>query len=116
MPVINLSINVNIPSGINLKAVIDRLDYKIIDPDTKKELNSELVGLDIIDTGLGKVYNIMHNVGTAKYVINTHDGIQTHSDGSPFFGISCHSNKKTFNRKLALLIKEGYKEQGFSIA
>ena len=32
-----------------------------------------------------KRFNIMSNVGSAKYVINYHNGIDTYSDGSDFF-------------------------------
>ena len=32
------------------------------------------------------VYNVMYGIGRAKYVINTHDGISTHPDGSPAYG------------------------------
>ena len=41
-----------------------------------------------------KNYNTMTNVGRAKYVVNFHDGIKTHKDGSAFYDIAIFSNKK----------------------
>lgn len=55
-----------------------------------------------------KQFNTQFNIGKVKYVINHHDGVQTHKDGSPFFGIYCFSNKRKFNSKIKDLIKEGY--------
>ncbi len=50
----------------------------------------------------------MYNIGTTKYVINDHDGIQKHKDGSDFFGIYLFRNKKLFQKKIKELLKEGY--------
>lgn len=58
-----------------------------------------------------KTYNIMHNVGKSKYVVNFHNGEKTYSDGSPFFDIEIFKNLKglkTFTKKLE---SEGYKKQ-----
>jgi hypothetical protein len=55
-----------------------------------------------------KQYNVMYNIGKVKYVINYHDGVNTHKDGSPFFGIYCFSNKKLFQKKCKELDREGY--------
>lgn len=55
-----------------------------------------------------KLFNIMYNVGRAKYVINTHDGVQTYPDGSTFFGIEIFKNKKVFEKRQKELTKEGY--------
>jgi len=57
-----------------------------------------------------KLFNIQHNIGRVKYVLNFHDGIQTHKDGSPFWGIFTFSNKKLLNNKIKQLKKEGYRE------
>jgi hypothetical protein len=57
-----------------------------------------------------KQFNLMYDVGRAKYVINYHDGIDTHSDGSPFFGIKLFSNKRLFEKAQKDLIKQGYKQ------
>jgi len=55
-----------------------------------------------------KKYNLMYNIGRTKYVINFYDGISTHNDGSPFYGIYCFSNKKKLNKQISELVKEGY--------
>jgi hypothetical protein len=55
-----------------------------------------------------KKYNLMFNVGMVKYVVNTYDGVQTHKDGSPFWGISCFSNKKKRDLYIKDLEKQGY--------
>lgn len=57
-----------------------------------------------------KQFYTMNNVGKAKYTVNTHNGIDTHKDGSPFFGISIFKNKKKRDAYVSSLIKEGYKE------
>ena len=49
-----------------------------------------------------KEYNVQMNVGNAKYVVNYHDGIKTHKDGSPFYDIKIFKNKK----KMELFLKE----------
>ena len=55
-----------------------------------------------------KKYNIMHNVGRAKYVVNFHDGVKTHSDGSEFFDIAIFSNKKKMKDFIKSLKVDGY--------
>lgn len=44
-----------------------------------------------------KQYNVMQNVGKSKYVVNYHDGVKTHKDGSPFFDIKICKSKKELN-------------------
>ena len=50
----------------------------------------------------------MHNVGRAKYVVNFHDGVKTHSDGSEFFDIAIFSNKKKMKDFIKSLKVDGY--------
>lgn len=50
----------------------------------------------------------MHNVGRAKYVVNFHDGVKTHRDGSEFFDIAIFSNKKKMNDFIKDLQANGY--------
>lgn len=50
--------------------------------------------------------NIMQNIGRAKYVINYRYG--EHNDGSPFFAIAIHKNKRDHARKLKELQNAGY--------
>ena len=54
-------------------------------------------------------YNIKYNVGSSKYVVNFHNGIKTHKDGSPFFDIEIFKNKQKMNAFVKTLVKEGYK-------
>jgi hypothetical protein len=56
-----------------------------------------------------KTFNFMWGVGRAKYIINYHDGVKKHGDGSDFFDINIFSNKKDFFRRMDELQKEGYK-------
>ena len=55
-----------------------------------------------------KNFNLMHNVGQAKYVINFHDSIKQHKDGSPFYDIRLFSNKNKFNQSIKELLSDGY--------
>ena len=55
-----------------------------------------------------KTFYTMMNVGTAKYVVNFHDGIKTHKDGSPFFDIALFKNKKKRDSFIDGLRKRGY--------
>jgi len=41
-------------------------------------------------------YNIMYNVGKAKYLLNYYTG-KTHKDGSKFFDIAIFKNKEKLN-------------------
>jgi hypothetical protein len=55
-----------------------------------------------------KRFNTMYNIGKVKYVINYHNGIDKHNDGSDFFGIYTFKNKKKFEAKIKKLKIEGY--------
>jgi hypothetical protein len=54
----------------------------------------------------------MYNVGKAKYVLKSHDGIKTHKDNSPFYDIEIFKNKKIFNSKIKELLSKGYIKEG----
>lgn len=55
-----------------------------------------------------KLFNEMSNVGTVKYVVNHHDGVAAHKDGSRFFGIACFSNKRKKDAFIRQLKRDGY--------
>lgn len=55
-----------------------------------------------------RVYYIQNGIGKAKYVINYHDGIQKHKDGSNFYDIRIFHNKKDLAKFELGLHKEGY--------
>jgi len=56
-----------------------------------------------------KYYYTMSNVGKSKYVVNFHDGVKTHKDGSAFYDIKLFKNKKDNDNFIKKLISEGYK-------
>jgi hypothetical protein len=58
-----------------------------------------------------KTYNVMHNVGKSKYVVNFHNGVKTYSDGSAFFDIEIFKNLKGLKAFIKKLESEGYKKQ-----
>jgi hypothetical protein len=55
-----------------------------------------------------KKYNISFNVGTVKYVVNFHDGMKTHKDGSPFYDLATFRNKKKMSVFVQQLLAKGY--------
>ena len=55
-----------------------------------------------------KKFNLMFNVGRAKYVVNFHDGESTHKDGSEFWAIALFHNIKKRDAFIKDLLKEGY--------
>ena len=57
-----------------------------------------------------KTFYIQHNVGNCKYVVNFHDGIKLHKDGSPFFDITIFNNKTRLDNFTKTLLKTGFKE------
>lgn len=60
---------------------------------------------------MAKKFNTMYGIGKSKYVVNTHDGVQTHKDGSEFFGIKIFKNKKKFEQCQKELKQQGYIER-----
>lgn len=61
------------------------------------------------------MYYVMYNVGKAKYLLNTHNGVDTHNDGSQFFGCEIFKNKKKLQARINELKGEGYVERGLTI-
>ncbi len=55
-----------------------------------------------------KVFNIQHNIGKAKYVVNFSNGQQKNRDGSPFFDIRIFKNKIILNHFVKYLLMNGY--------
>lgn len=56
-------------------------------------------------------YNVMYNVGKCKYIVNYHDGLKKHNDGSKFYDIAIFKNKKDLNNFIKELTKNGYEEK-----
>jgi len=56
-------------------------------------------------------YYEQHNVGTAKYSVSYHDGVQTHKDGSPFYDLKIFRNRKLKEAFLRGLRARGYESE-----
>jgi len=55
-----------------------------------------------------KLYNIQERIGKAKYVVNFHDGIKKHKDGSDFYDIRIFTNKVGLRNFEQSLLKASY--------
>jgi hypothetical protein len=64
--------------------------------------------------GAIKTFNTQQGIGKAKYVINYHDGIKKHKDGSDFFDIEIYKNKIDFEKGIADLKRQGYIQKSFA--
>jgi hypothetical protein len=60
---------------------------------------------------MNKTFYVQYNVGHAKYVVNHHDGVKRHPDGSIFFDATIFKNKEKLSKFLAGLRKSGYSER-----
>jgi hypothetical protein len=59
-----------------------------------------------------KTFYTQDNIGNVKYVVNFHDGVKTHGDGSPFFDIKTFRNKKLRDKFCEELKSQGYQLKG----
>ena len=57
-----------------------------------------------------KRFNIRYNVGKVKYVVNFHDGVKKHKDGSAFFDIKTFTNRMKLKEFIRDLLLKGYVE------
>ena len=57
-----------------------------------------------------KVFDVQSGIGKSKYVVNFHDGVKTHQDGSPFYDIKLFKNKRKEQVFIRTLCKKGYKK------
>ena len=58
-----------------------------------------------------KRFYIQNNVGSAKYLVNFHDGIKKHTDDSDFFDCKIFKNKKKLAKFVKDLLNNGYVEK-----
>ena len=58
-----------------------------------------------------KRFYIQNGIGHVKYLVNYHNGIDKHSDGSDFFGVVLFSNKKKLKIFTDDLRNNGYIEE-----
>ena len=69
------------------------------------------------DWELGKKeFSEQNNIGKAKYVVNYHDGVKTHPDGSPFVDIHITHNKPDLEKFKKELRQKGYREASVKMA
>jgi len=57
-----------------------------------------------------KRFTEQFNIAYAKYVVNFHDGVKAHKDGSPFYDICLFKNKREKDRFVQGLKRQGYTE------
>lgn len=58
-----------------------------------------------------KQFDVMSNIGKARHVVNFHDGVKTHADGSPFRDIRVFGNKVDRDKFISELKTKGYSER-----
>jgi hypothetical protein len=58
-----------------------------------------------------KEFYTNYGIGKAKYVVNFHNGIKKHKDGSSFYDIKIFNNKKDMEKFTNSLLKRGYTER-----
>ena len=63
----------------------------------------------VASSGSPKEYYLMENIGRAKYVVNFHDGVKTHKDGSAFYDIRIFRNRPDAETFMNELARKGYK-------
>lgn len=62
-----------------------------------------------------KRFNVMYDVGRSRHLVNFHDGIKKHNDGSDFFDMKIFKNKKSMNIFIAELIADDYVQKKMDI-
>ena len=70
--------------------------------------NETVVAKELV--GSPKEYHWTTNIGRAKYVVNFHDGVSTHKDGSEFYDMRIFKNRPDMEAFIAELVSKGYKE------
>lgn len=56
-------------------------------------------------------FYLMTGIGKARYVVNYHNGVKTHKDGSPFYDIALFGNKRKAQAFMRDLRAQGYQER-----
>lgn len=56
-------------------------------------------------------YYVQSGIGKCRYVVNFHDGIKTHADGSELFDVRIFSNKRKVTQFVTELRRAGYVER-----
>lgn len=58
-----------------------------------------------------KSFIVNPQIGRAKYSISYYDGVSTHKDGSPFYGLKIFHNKRELEQAIERLKADGYIEE-----
>ena len=74
------------------------------------KMASELVRLAREVVSGAKEYHWTTNIGKSKYVVNFHDGVKTHKDGSEFYDTRIFKNRPAMESFIQELERKGYKE------
>ena len=61
-----------------------------------------------------KRFNVMFNVGKAKYVVNHHNGESKHPDGSDFVDVAIFHSRRAIEKFIGDLKAKGYTEDGIT--
>jgi hypothetical protein len=92
-------------AGVGVMGGMDKAEAKnVIKRLTGKDYKSQKE--QIVESK--KRYNTQYNIGKSKYVVNFHDGVKKHKDGSDFFDIHIFHNKKDLGNFTSELKRKGY--------
>ena len=72
----------------------------------KKGRNSDKSPLSVNEGK--KRFNTKYGVGKSKYVVNYHDGVKKHKDGSDFFDVQIFKNQKDLEAFKKALLQKGF--------
>jgi len=60
---------------------------------------------------MNKTYRDNPPIGKVRHSVSLHDGIQTHKDGSPFFGLHIFARRKEKEAFIRTIEQIGYRPQ-----
>lgn len=95
-----------------VKDIVDQTNWDLLLPAEKQEIIDDIKAGKLMEHG-GPVAGIkkfirQDNIGTARYTVSYHDGIDKHDDGSEFWGIRLFGNKVELKKYIDSLLKQGY--------
>ena len=65
--------------------------------------------IDVLSVNEGKKrFNTNYGIGKSKYVVNYHDGVKKHKDGSDFFDVQIFKNQKDLEAFKKALLQKGF--------
>lgn len=92
---------------ISDNGVVKYYDKKLPN-DVKKKIEAEAQKMKESVTEGKRRFNTKYGVGKSKYVINYHDGVKKHKDGSDFFDIEIFKNQKDLEAFKKALLQKGF--------